>query len=126
MSNKRIFLRPHHGLCLRFFSGNGYDDAFCRNIVEVLHFLKPDTLLQLTGSQDGICLSCPNRNNRCPGAERYDLAVLSYCELSFGQELCWLDFQQLLYRQILAPGKLSEICGDCQWASICGKYANSK
>lgn len=116
-------LRPHHGLCLRFFSGNGYDDAFCRNMEEVLRLFTPDTLLQLTEHQDGICRSCPNRDHRCFGAERYDRAVLACCGLRFGQELSWSDFQQLLRQRILLPGKLSEICGDCQWASICGNLA---
>ena len=88
--------------------------------------LRPDTPVRLTGEQDTLCRHCPNRDAPCPGARRYDRAVLERCGLSFGQEFRWAELQRLLELQILARGTLDDVCGDCQWAPLCRKANASR
>lgn len=58
---------------------------------------------------------------RCGGkVQRYDSAVLMFCGLSVGSVLRWSEFTDRISRHILEPGLLQDICGDCQWYSICG------
>ncbi len=122
MSAKKIFLlRPHHGLCLGFFKGYGYSDAFSRNMAAMLTQLKEGAAVRLVKGQDCICNACPNRNTGCPNAARYDQQVLKLCHLALGQELSFLELERQVRERILLPRRLSEICGDCEWFSICGK-----
>ena len=38
-----------------------------------------------------------------------------------GDELSWREYEQLVRKRVLEAGRREEICGDCQWDSICGK-----
>ena len=118
MSSERV-LRPHHGLCLGFFEGKGYSGEFSRNMASVLSQLTPDTPIRLAEGHDAVCARCPNRFTPCPNAGDYDRRVLDLCGLEAGQTLTWGAFREAVVSCILAPGKLSAVCGDCQWADIC-------
>lgn len=120
-------LRPHHGLCTAFFCGHGYSDAFTANMTEKLAlFRRDDPYITLTGGTDCICASCPHSlSHVCDAAEKvqcYDSAVLTFCGLSVGSVLRWSEFTDRVSRHILEPGLLQDICGDCQWYSICGNF----
>ncbi|MBU5626304.1 DUF1284 domain-containing protein [Oscillibacter sp. MSJ-2] len=117
MSNE---LRPHHALCLRFFEGKGYSKGFTAHMAQVHGELTEDALVYLTAGEDVICAFCPNSGTGCPDAARYDRTVLELCGLSPGETLTWGRFSKLVRRRILAEGKLSQVCGDCQWAHVCG------
>ncbi len=114
-------LRPHHGLCLRFFRGYGYSDAFSRNMETMLKRLREGAAVRLEKGQDCICSACPNRDRGCPDAMRYDARVLELCGLLPGQELSFQELEQRILERIILPGRLREICKDCEWFSICGK-----
>lgn len=116
-----VALRPHHGLCLRFFEGYGYSDSFSRNMAAVLNGLEADTPVKIAQGHDSICINCPNQNTGCPNAAVYDRRVLRLCGLRAGQELSWSDFQEKIRRHVLEAGKLAEVCGNCKWFYICGK-----
>ena len=51
--------------------------------------------------------------------EAYDNAVLELCGLENGQIMEFDDFTDVVQKKILASGKRKEICGNCQWNSIC-------
>ena len=51
----------------------------------------------------------------------YDSAVLERCGIKSGTELRWKEFSKLVHDNIIGAKKLSEVCGDCQWYSICGR-----
>ena len=51
--------------------------------------------------------------------EAYDNAVLDLCGLENGQIMEFDDFTDIVQKKILASGKRKEICGNCQWNSIC-------
>ncbi len=115
-------LRPHHGLCSQFFEGKGYSGAFVANMTAILSQLAPDTPVTLTRGADCICAGCPNWPDACgEKAPRYDEAVLRLCGLQAGQTLPFGRLQALAREKIIAPGYLRDVCGDCQWFSICGK-----
>lgn len=119
MSND-LALRPHHGLCLGFFRGKGYDEAFTRNTAGVLASLTPGAPVRLTMGHDVLCAACPHRGEGCPNAAAYDRRVLALCGLTEGQRLPWERLRQAVEGNILAPGRLGQVCGDCPWAALCG------
>ena len=102
-----------------FFEGKGYSGDFSRNMASVLSDLTPDTPIRLAEGHDDLCAHCPNRFGSCPNAGDYDRQVLELCGLEAGQALTWGAFREAVVARILAPGKLSAVCGDCQWAEIC-------
>lgn len=125
MSDKKaVFLRPHHGLCLGFFEGYGYSDDFSKNMAAVLNGLEEDTPVKIAQGHDSICISCPNRNTGCPNAAVYDRRVLKLCGLYPGQELSWSDFREKIRRCVLEAGRLTEVCGNCEWFSLCESHMN--
>ncbi|MBE6876623.1 MAG: DUF1284 domain-containing protein [Ruminococcus sp.] len=117
-------LRPHHGLCIAFFEGKGYNPEFIRHMAEMISYLdccNPEIRLVL--HTDRICSACPhNRNSVCESAQKvlsYDRAVLSLCGLEENQVLLWKDFQSLVRLKILQQRSISAVCRDCQWLCIC-------
>ena len=121
-------LRPHHALCAGFFRGKGYSEAFVTNMSQAVGTLRAsDPLLTLRGAPDAVCRSCPhNTLGVCDSAEkvaRYDAAVLRLAGLADGAALHWSALSALARERILAPGRLGEVCGDCQWYDICSQAA---
>lgn len=122
MSNFNI--RPHHGLCIHFFEGKGYDSKFTQHmsaIIAVLQEKNPEIKLVL--QTDVICSCCPhNKNQLCHSeckVQRYDRAVLKTCNLQENQLLDWSEFCEILNKKILSSKPISEICVNCQWLAIC-------
>ena len=105
MNGKAIRLRPHHGLCIRHFTGKGYSPAFVENMARVIAGLRaaPETDIELTAGADVLCASCPHNQSG----------------LRFGQRIPWDEFERRVEQQILRPGRLEQICQGCQWLDIC-------
>lgn len=86
-----------------------------------------DPLLTLRSAADGVCRSCPHDlGGVCEGAEkvaRYDAGVLRLTGLESGEALRWSALSALVRERILVPGRLGEVCGDCQWYGICAQAA---
>ncbi len=118
--SSELILRPHHILCLGFFQGKGYNEAFTQNMDKVLASLTPGTPLRLTMGHDVLCAACPRRREGCPNAAVYDQRVLALCGLEAGVRLPWGRLRRAVEECILAPGRLAQVCGDCRWAALCG------
>lgn len=118
-----IDLRPHHGMCLYFFQGKGYSDAFTQNMAKIKRALDENPLVRLVNEEDSICGACPNNQNHiCISLEkvnRYDSTVLELCALESGSEIPFQDIQKRIRERILETDKRSHICGDCQWNELC-------
>lgn len=128
-------IRAHHGMCLAFFTGHGYDEGFTGHMGKIKKELEKNPKICLTMETDAICSACPhnrqsqynrqnqyNRQSRCDSSEkveRYDKAVLTLCGLSAGTVMDYESFSTRVVKQVLQTGKRKEICGDCQWDSIC-------
>lgn len=122
--NTPLLLRPHHGLCLLHFVGKGYSDAFTANLAEKVAHLHehPDTKVKICTGADSICAHCPHRRGTaCESSKppRYDRAVLQYSGLEEGQQLTWSELQQKM--RFVAHTHLQEICGDCEWYTLCAE-----
>ena len=118
---KTYNIRAHHGMCLTFFQGKGYSGDFVENMGKMKTVLEENPEVCLMDSPDDICAACPNKiTETCAEkASRYDREVLRRCGLSAGDTLPYLDFSRNVMETILRPGHRREICGDCQWSSLC-------
>ena len=118
-----IPMRGHHGMCFAFFHGRGYSNSFTAHMAEVQSWLRDNPLVEVRNTPDEVCSACPNLvDGVCTSPDKvknYDDQVLSRCGLKPGTVLPWNDFSALVQKNILSPGKREEICGDCQWSSIC-------
>lgn len=121
--DKAYKLRAHHGLCLLYFNGKGYSDEFVKNMFDVKHKLDTNPLVYITSKTDIICRKCPNNiNERCNGEDKvakYDNQVLLRCKLNDGDILPYHSFRNLIYHNIILPGKREDVCGDCSWNLLC-------
>ena len=118
-----ILLRPHHGLCIRFYRGKGYSDGFVVNMNKTITLLEKGAEITLINDGDALCGHCPNYDGKsCLSGEkphRYDNAVLSLTGLNPGDSIKWKDFQDILMEKVFEAGKFDEICGDCEWQNLC-------
>lgn len=117
-------LRPHHGICIQFFQGKGYNKEFVENMKNILKTLTKNPILQLTSNADCLCMSCPNRCkvNLCTSIDKinvYDEKVLQLCGLQFGEEIHWIEFSKRVQSEILSKNLREYVCGDCSWTKIC-------
>lgn len=117
-------LRPHHGLCMAFFRGQGYSSGFTASLASRLEELDgTDRSIILTVGTDAVCAPCPhNGGGICDAAEKvaaYDRAVLDRCGLEAGTVCAFSTFTRLVQDRIIGPGRRREICGSCQWDRLC-------
>ena len=126
MSSNPLPLRPHHGMCMAYFIGLGYSDAFSAHMAGLLEELTGDSPVCLTVGTDAVCGPCPNNGGgTCSKPELvagYDRAVLERCGLREGQVLPFGRFTALVQERILAPGLRPGICGGCQWNEVCASH----
>lgn len=123
MSSKPVMLRPHHGMCLAYFIGEGYSNAFTAHMQQVLDAMSPDTLVVLQTSTDTVCTACPNNSGgvctSCGKVEQYDKKVLELCGFTTDTPISFAEFTGRIQSRILTPGLRSAVCGGCQWEDIC-------
>ena len=116
-------IRPHHGMCLAFFIGNGYSSGFTAHMQEMLDLFMKGAKVQLVLKTDEICFACPNNcEGVCEAADkvkRYDEAVLEQCGFQENQQLTFSQFTSAVQQKIIQTGNREKICGDCQWNRIC-------
>ena len=128
MSSSPLPLRPHHGMCMAYFIGQGYSDGFTAHMAELLSGLGPDSPVRLTVGTDAVSGACPNnKGGTCDKPERvagYDRAVLTACGLEEGTVLPFGQFTALVQARILGAGRRAQICGNCQWNGICESHAS--
>lgn len=116
-------LRPHHGLCVRFFEGKGYSDAFTVHMAEVIKKLENNPRVCLEMREDEICSCCPEFGEKgCASLEKvaaYDAAVLRLCGLTEGDCVLFSELEERIGEQIISSHRLGEVCADCEWSGIC-------
>lgn len=116
-------LRPHHALCAQFFEGRGYSEQFVRHMYATLETLDRGASATLVEDCDAICAGCPNsRDGVCETDEKVraiDRRAIEMMGVRFGDTLSWRDLSTLAKERIIAAGKLSNICRDCEWIGVC-------
>lgn len=122
-----LTLRPHHALCLLFFEGKGYSQAFVENMWAVVG--DPNQVVQITSGCDTLCQACPhNQYGVCDDEAKvtaFDQRVLAHIgSLKDAEEpIALTDLCQKVHDAILQRGLLAEVCGECEWAALCqGKW----
>lgn len=121
-------IRPHHGMCIYFFRGNGYSPEFTAHMKEMIEIFKENPKVKLVLHADEICSACPNdENGICKTEEkvlRYDNGVLHAAHLEEGMELDVQEFFRIVDKEVIQTGERKKICGDCQWNFICEGIEN--
>lgn len=121
--NNEMNIRAHHGMCLSFFAGKGYDSDFASHMAKIKNELEHNPKVRIVTETDEICARCPNSKDAvCISAkqvENYDNMVLSLCGMKAGTVIDYISFSNLVNEKILQTGKREHICGDCQWNDIC-------
>lgn len=118
-------LRPHHGLCIQKFTGQGYDQAFTQHMAATVRHLQgePCQEIRLVSCCDQLCSHCPNNcQGICRSSEKVaslDQAVLEVCGYSPEKILSWQDFARDAREKILLTDGFLHICAKCQWFSLC-------
>lgn len=122
-----LTMRPHHALCALFFEGKGYSPAFIENMTALL--ANPNQIVQITMGCDSLCQECPhNQDGVCDDAAKvaqFDQRVLSLSRETFHAEQAksLSELCQSVYDTILLQGLLADVCGECEWATLCqGKW----
>lgn len=121
-------IRAHHGMCLFFFQGKGYSGGFTENMWRIKERLAQNPEIVLLCATDDVCASCPNNQEGvCASLEKvenYDRQVLALCGICENARMRWHDFEALVYRHIIVPGRRECICGDCEWNALCQTKEN--
>lgn len=121
---QEIKLRPHHGLCIQFFEGKGYDEAFTLNMTQIIAQLETENnLINLTPDCDVLCAACPNNmGGVCTDNEKVasiDKRTLNTSGLDIFRKILWSEYKKLLKDEIIETGRLKEVCRNCCWSRIC-------
>lgn len=116
-------MRKHHGLCILFFSGRGYNKKFSSNLETVKKNLeKNNSKIHFVSENDDICKFCPLfRKGSCRDfkiTNQYDLMIDSVCE-TIPEFISWNDYREILINNIIKTGKRIEICNGCGWNKFC-------
>ncbi|MGN0166195.1 MAG: DUF1284 domain-containing protein [Lachnospiraceae bacterium] len=123
MKEYQYIIRAHHGMCLAFFRGKGYSKEFTQHMKQLQSVLAQNPFVKIVCDADEICSVCPNKiGEKCISAKKvaeYDQQVLNRCGITEGQVMPYSAFERLVYDRILLSGKREEICGECQWNTLC-------
>ncbi len=121
-----LSLRGHHLVCLHFFTGEGYDEAFISNLRNILT-RADDEDITITSGADDVCISCLHLiEGRCEYTEDADADIremdkkaLDLLNLSDPGRAGW-DALRDSVRKIF-PEWHSLYCSECDWRGACEK-----
>lgn len=117
------FLRGHHLICLHFFKGEGYDDAFVNNLISVLKDVSMGRGRIVEGADD-VCRACPYlREGMCSYKEgekeikRLDELALNLLGVHEGEVVEWNALKERL--RSIFPDWTLRACSKCDWRNVC-------
>jgi len=119
-------LRGHHLVCLHFFNGEGYDEAFINNLKNLSSLVEKEKITVSSGADD-VCRSCHySGEKRCLYSESseeeikgMDAKALSLLALSCEDKVIWLALKEKICR--IFPEWFSLYCIECDWRKTCEK-----
>jgi len=120
----KIYLRPHHAICLNLFVGNGYSKNFIDNLSKIEN-LPSETKIEISFGLDSVCASCPNKLfGKCLSekkVQKLDRNTADICGFVEGNEMTLFDFKKRALEKILKSGHFNDICHSCSYYSFCKK-----
>ena len=119
-----LLLRGHHLICLHFFDGEGYDDAFIKNLEATLRSAEEEDV-EITSGADDVCAACLHlKEGRCMQSENVDDEIsemdakaLKLLGLSISDRISWNALQNKV--PAIFPEWYSLYCIDCDWQKVC-------
>lgn len=117
-------LRGHHFICLHFFHGAGYDDAFVANLSSLTSLLDQETV-EFCEDPDDVCLHCPHLEGRaCRYSENADREIremdrraAELLGLETGMALSWQSIRERIPE--IFPAWHRAYCVRCSWRPAC-------
>lgn len=114
-------LRGHHLICLNFFRGEGYSEAFIKNIHSVIGKEK----VEVVKGPDDVCAICPYlKDNKCSNNEYTDEEIMFQDKealklLGFkpGMIVDWKNIADKI-PEIIQEWKV-QFCLDCVYRKVC-------
>ena len=89
----------------------------------------PLTEVVLCQGADAVCECCPhNQEGICSSEEKaagYDSKCLALSGFHEGQHLTWDLLRKTLADEIIKKSVLKDVCGDCQWFTLCNTQPNA-
>lgn len=121
-----LTLRGHHLICLQFFSGEGYDEAFVRNLKDVLQRAENEDV-EVCDGVDDVCGKCSYiKDNKCQYNEDADEKIKEMDEMALkilrieqGVKIRWQDVKEKI--PAIFPQWYSNYCYECDWLGVCEK-----
>lgn len=119
-------LRGHHLVCLHFFSGEGFEPEFQKNLDRILSKVKEGTIVIAQGA-DSICIKCEHiKNGKCEYQENQDEGILEMdakalqlLELKPGESTTWIEIKKRL--PVIFRSWYASYCIQCDWQYVCEK-----
>ncbi len=122
-----IRLRPHHLLCHRLFSGNGYNEAFVSNTRAVIARLEtnPSARVEVSPMCDDICAACPhNASGRCnfgASVDAKDASIAAFLHVPTTCHMSARHLNALLAFRLKKLDSVAAVCGECEWSEMCDR-----
>lgn len=125
-------LRGHHLICLNFFQGEGYDQAFIENLREVIGKAGSGQEITVVKGADDICRACPSLvHNRCMHSdsaeteiETLDQTALEYLDIPVGKKVLWPAIKAKV--GAATDEWFATFCAGCDWEKVCRKQKRAR
>jgi hypothetical protein len=122
-------LRGHHLVCLNFFDGEGYDEAFIKNLKNLMDRVEEEEITISSGTDD-VCRNCPYlEGSRCLYSDNSDEEIMGMdtkalllLSLSHGDKVKWDELKDKISK--IFPEWFSLYCKECDWRNACEKNAS--
>lgn len=123
-----VRLRGHHFICLQFFRGKGYSEAFVENLRTVVESAAETPALVVAGADD-VCAACTGlaRDGSCLNPQTSDLHVNRNDRFAWrifgvapGDLLPLAEARRRLSADSVSVGRWrADACVGCIWESEC-------
>lgn len=124
-------LRPHHLVCIQFFEGRGYSEGFTENLYRIIDMIENDASLriQVAPGSDDVCKACSHNVDGTCAFERSvvgkDESVIRFLGLPDEVDKPAKELMTLVKESICELTDVQEICGECEWSSVCNSHLMS-
>lgn len=122
-----IRLRGHHLICLHFFSGEGFQPGFIKNLKEIRKRAESGEEVSPCPGPDDICACCPHlkaeaciyRKDADDEIRSMDRAAHELMHTKSGGAITWQDLKKKI-PEIFSLWS-AQYCSGCDWKGVCEK-----
>ncbi len=118
-------LRGHHLVCLHFYRGEGYSEAFVSHLTGLIGRAEGGEPVEVVAGPDDLCRACPwlkhgvcvHREGAEAEIQEMDEAALALLGLKPGAQVTWEGLRERLPG--LMPVWRERFCRACEWRAVC-------